>query len=789
MNRILFAVFVFLFGSIGIVAQSASTLSGQITRSSSATVVQGVPSLKVALEATDSAANISETVSDERGFFGFDGLRAGEYRLTISCPQCTSGQVTRLVVLDGFTSVELDIELLRSIGQETVTVSADGLQFWSEVSKSVTAIGGQEMRDRADFSLPDTLRTIPGFRVQQFGGFGKAAVIKSRGLRNHDTAVLLDGVRVRDVSSISGDAAAFLSDITLTSVSKVEVLRGPGSSLYGTNSIGGTIDFQTPEPKAGWNGQLSSAFGGLGLSRFRGNIGNGTADRRLGFIAGFSRTDYRKGIDGNDDAGNTNFHTRVEFNPDDRTNISGRFFFSDAKVKLNANPDTLGSLPLTGVINAVPFVNFTPDSDDPDSLQRSRFSLGRIGVTRVLTNDFILRADYSFVSTRRRNDDGLLGPGFQSEYTSIYTGTANTFSIRGDWTANRINTLRFGYEYERESFGNDGSTPSGFSDYSTRAKQSSGTFFAQNLLSLMGGRLQFAGSARLQTFSLGTPTFSLSSAPYSGISGLKPAKTVVLDGSASYFIASTGTKIRSHVGNGYRVASLYERFGTFFSTFPTQSFIALGDPELGSEKTWAVDAGIDQNLAKGKVRISGTYFYNSLTDTIDYGYSIRSIPGVPRPFGGYYNTKGGISRGMELSAEIKPTTSTTIFTSYTFTNSVDRQPRIASSGTNATLGVPRSGFSAVVNQRFGRIWVNADFVASGEYLAPIFSNTFFSSYLYRFGGIRRMDLTTGYNFKMTRDSLTLRLFGTVENLFDHTYYENGFLTPRRNGRVGISFGF
>ena len=787
MKKLFSSIVLLLLVTVAGYAQSGSTINGRVTRSASATVVQGVPGSTVILERD--GENKGELVSGGAGSFAFPGLSAGEYIVTVLCSQCTGGKVSRTVSVDGMTSASIEVELLRGIGQETVTVSSDGLQFWSEVSKTVNSIGGQEMRDRADFSLPDILRTIPGFRVQQSGGFGKAAVIKVRGLRNHDTAVLLDGVRLRDVSSISGDAAAFLSDITLTSVSKIEVLRGPGSALYGTNSIGGTIDFQTPEPKAGWNGQLSSAFGGLGLRRFRANIGNGTKDGKIGFLSGISRTDYSRGIDGNDDAGNTNFHTRVEFNPDDRTNISGRFFLSDAKVKLNVSPDTIGVLPSTGVIDAVRFVSFTPDADDPDRLQRSRVLLGRIGVTRVLTSSLILRADYSFVKTKRRNDDGILGPGYQSAFTTLYDGFTNTMSVRGEWNPNPVHTLRFGYEFERESYGNDGKTPSGTSDYSTRANQSSGTFFIQDLVSLMRGRLQLAGSARLQTFSLGKPDFSLSSAPYAGIATVKPEKTIVLDGSASYFIAKTGTKFRTHIGNGYRVASLYERFGTYFSTFPTQAFVALGDPELASEKTWGADVGVDQNISGGKARFSATYFYNSLTDTIGYGNSIRQIPGVPRPFGGYFNTKGGISRGTELSVEVKVTPSTTVSSSYTFTNSVERKAKIASSGTNEMYGVPRHGFSAVFNQRFSRFWINADFIATGKYLAPIYSNTYFKSYVYRFNGSKRVDMTAGYNFKMSRDSMTLRVFGTIENLLDDRYFENGFRTPRLNGRMGVSFGF
>ena len=138
--------------------------------------------------------------------------------------------------------------------REEVTVSAGESQTIEQVSKTVDTISGQEMRDRADFSLIESLRTIPGFRVAQSGGFGKLATIKTRGLRNWDTALLLDGIRFRDVTGITGDATAFLSDFTLTSVSKVEVLRGSGSSLYGTNAIGGTIDFQTPEAKSGTHG-------------------------------------------------------------------------------------------------------------------------------------------------------------------------------------------------------------------------------------------------------------------------------------------------------------------------------------------------------------------------------------------------------------------------------------------------------------------------------------------------------------------------------------------------------
>ena len=120
--------------------------------------------------------------------------------------------------------MKVEIELPRAGIFENVTVSAGESQSIEQVSKTVNVIDSREMRDRADFSLVETLRTIPGFRVQQLGGFGKTANIKTRGLRNQDTAILLDGIRFRDPSAITGDASPFLSDFTLTSVSKIEVL-------------------------------------------------------------------------------------------------------------------------------------------------------------------------------------------------------------------------------------------------------------------------------------------------------------------------------------------------------------------------------------------------------------------------------------------------------------------------------------------------------------------------------------------------------------------------------------
>ncbi|MDQ2746406.1 MAG: TonB-dependent receptor [Acidobacteriota bacterium] len=812
--RIIKVLSLICFLTIGILAQTGATISGKI-------LSKGNPIKNIALKLVDySLQSVGstlekdrETVTDDEGNFRFENVPNGNFRLIwkdIKDVEVTEGS-SEFRIRNGENQA-VAIELSPSyVLRANVTISAGENQTLDEVSKTVNIIGAQELRDRADFSLVESLRSIPGFRVQQLGGFGRLASIKTRGLRNQDTAILIDGIRFRDASAITGDASGFLSDFTLTSVDKIEVLRGSGSSLYGTNAIGGTIDFQTPKPTSGFHGNVGGAFGGYGLRRFRANVSDGTSDGKFGFNIGGARTVYTKGIDGQDDAHDTNFQTRVEYNPFSKTNISGRIFVTDAYVRLNSSPDTFfsGTFPSPAtIIDAVPLsneqlarfnngqaitnrgnANFRPDANDPDAFQKSQSFVGQIALTQVITDKLFFRASYQGLRTQRKNDNGILGAGFQSASTSVFTGLINTANASLNYTPSRYNEATVGYEFEKEKYGNDGFTPSGAGNFFARAKQSSNTFYAQDLLKLFRNRLQLAGGFRAQYFNLKTPNFSLNNAPYSNLTLSNPPTAYTFDGAASYFFNQSGTKIRAHVGNGYRVPSLYERFGTFYSSFGTPSFVALGDPNLEPEKTIAFDGGIEQNLFKSRAKLTAVYFYTKLQKTIGFGNVVPNIGTTTRPFGGYLNTKGGIARGAEFSGQVRATSSTDVFASYTFTNSDQRAPQVSGNRNIETLGIPKHQFTLVATQRFQRAWVNFDLLASSDYLAPIFSNQNFSTYIYRFKGNRRGDLTGGYTFPLKGERMNLRVYGTIENVFGNNYYENGFRTFDRSGRVGLNFGF
>src|SRR5205814_1297591 len=129
--------------------------------------------------------------------------------------------------------------------------------------------------------------------------------IKTRGLRSEGTAVLIDGLRFRDAAATQGDASGFLEDLIVTDVSRVEVLRGSGSSLYGSNAIGGVINLVTDEGGGPLHGNLLAEDGGLGMFRGRGQVAGSARQNSFFYSAGFSHLNVTRGVDGQDEARNT----------------------------------------------------------------------------------------------------------------------------------------------------------------------------------------------------------------------------------------------------------------------------------------------------------------------------------------------------------------------------------------------------------------------------------------------------------------------------------------------------
>ncbi len=796
-------VLLILFSSFsaGIVAQSngpTATISVRVVDPQSAIL----PNAQVTLYTRDNRIRI-KCLTDSAATCRFEQLAQGEYLIEAEAGGFARA-ATRVVRVERAATISLDIALPFAAVNEQVVVTAQGsAQPVDEVSKAISVIDAREIDSRDESAVTDALRTVPGLRIQQLGGPGRLVSIKARGLRNQDTAVLIDGIRFRDATT--GDATSFLSDFLVTNLDRVEVLRGSGSSLYGTNAIGGVINIVTDEGGGPTHGKILAEGGGLGLFRGRAQIAGGT--NRFGYSAGATHLNVSRGVDGDDAARNTSGQGRVVFHLSPTTTVSGRVYAGTSFVQLNSNPSVIGTFPASAIVNAVSLApaelrrlemgtplaqlningaTFIPDANDPDASAGNRFFDGAVTFSQRPNDVFGYTISYQGLATRRLNSNGPGGIGFQpfgGSTRSVDDGRIHTFSARTDFRAGKYNFINAGYEFENATLANRSFSPDPIDNSTTDVSERSNTLFVQDQLRLLDDRLQLSAAFRAQFFSLKNPRFTpTAGAPYNGIAFESPPNAYTGDGSIAYFFRSTNTKLRAHVGNGYRAPSLFERFGTsFFSGF----YSPLGDPRLSPERSIAFDMGIDQTLANDRLRLTGTYFYTRLQEVIGFDFS-GAINPITDPFGrffGYLNTGGGLARGLELSATASPSRMLEVFVSYTYTNSDQRTPQVGGSNVISSLVIPDHQFAAVVTQRIGRrAFINFDLTATSDYLAPVFPSVF------RFKSLIKADLGASYEIPLSARQ-RLRLFGYVDNLFNRENFESGFRTPGRTGRAGASFSF
>ncbi len=723
------------------------------------------------------------TRTDSNGDYAFASVRTGNYILEVNAAgfaatteeiQIESNQVTR------------DFRLsVASVNENVVVIAAGIPQRADEVSKAVTVLEDHEIETRREISLAEALRGTPGLRVQQQGSPGAVTSLRFRGQRNFDTAVLIDGMRVRDSADINGSALPFITDLTANDLDRVELLRGSGSSIYGTNAIGGVVNL-VPRPGAG-DPRFEAGFEAGSLGLFRSRVqGSGGLGQRAGFSFGLTRLDFRDGIDGQDSYGNTSGAGRFQVSLSPSVDLAANFYGTTSNAITNNSPQPLpAAFTLAERFpRAIEDVTFHPDFNNPDQGRRNSIWAASIRFTHRLNENISYTVAYQKVSTRRRNYNGPeLDPRFVSlvpfgefEFTSINNGGTDTLDARTNFRAGKSNLLTAGFEFERESlfqrFMSVFGAPAGTTD-----RQRTFAVFAQDQIVLLDGRLQISIGGRKQWF-------EIRAADRPGFLGQINAKSSIAgDGSIAYFVQSTGTKLRAHVGNGFRSASLFERFGE--GAFQS-GFARFGDPTLRAEQSIAIDGGLDQRLADNKLAFGFTYFYTRLQRVIDFKdfRSFFNPTGDPDPLGlgrtgGYLNFPGGISRGVETYLEAAPYRGTTIRSSYTYTNA-DRF--VPGSGSLPQFVTPKHMFGLNASQRYRSVLVSLDVNHIGDYISRVFPVDL------TFDGHTKVDLFLSYE-KSLNDGVVMTLFGGAENVFDQEYFENGFRTPGATGRGGVKFRF
>jgi vitamin B12 transporter len=738
------------------------------------------------------SGEMRSTTASASGAYSFPGIPSGVYLLEGTDSRASLNGSSQISV-DGDPHHDLKLSVSGTSTSVLVTASTSPLSI-RDVGKAIDVISAEDLSLRDEFSLAEAVRTLPGVRVQTLEGPGSFTTILTRGLRPQDTAVLIDGMRFHDAGSPQNDATAFLEDMLTTDTDRIEFLRGSGSSLYGSNALGGVINV-TSHPGGGPRHEdLRVEGGGLGIIRGVAGVSGGLLTDKLTYSGKGSHFYMTRGVREKLPYRNNSAQGTLKYSFKPRLSLTGRAWYSNGYVTSTESPfvngATLANSSGAQEVEAIPLpldqlerfekgqpynagnATYIPNTIDPDGRRRGSYLSSMLTFQHDITPGLAYRVAWQSVDTRRALLDGPQGVGpFEAFATprSNFDGFVDTLQGKLDLSLGAHNFLTFGYEYDRERyFSYDGDDSSAASADRINLSQRSNAVYVQDQIRLLDGRLQMTAAGRAQSFDLIEPEFQGLNNPYSAsLSSIDVPTAYTGDGSIAYFINGSQTKLRSHVGNSFRAPSGYERFGGGFGSY-------YGDPRLAPERSIALDAGVDQWLFGSKAQLSATWFYTNLQQTIRFVNSFA--PGADpfgRVFGGYANGGGGIARGFEFGGNFSPRTGTQIQGSYTYVNSDSRIPTVAPDY-YSILDVSPHVFTVAATQWISRqTRVTFDLAAHSDYVLTLQGG---GTRRFRFNGPIKPDVVVSHRLPLGEDH-NVEVYGKLENMFGRRLHEDGYIGP------------
>lgn len=440
-----------------------------------------------------------------------------------------------------------------------------------EVGSAVTIVTGEELQQRQIRTVAEALRSVPGVTVNRTGGQGGITQVRLRGSEGNHTLVQIDGVEVND----PGGASEFnFAHLLVQDIERIEVLRGPQSSLYGSDAIGGVVNIvskrgEGPARLAGYieGGNRGTANGGVSLS--------GSTDRvNYAFSGvglrtdGFSSAAEARGWTEKDGYENASGLAKLGFQATDNL----RFDFVGRGTSYYAEGD---DEPPGGA------VDFVSDLDGETAFGRAQATLDLFdGKWQQIVGAS------SFDHNREFFYDSFPPSEIDADKTK-FDYRSNFFHSSGELD----HTVSFLAEREDE-----------------RVRQF-GTFDEEV------GQTGLAGEYKL---GIRDALFFTGSVRHDFNEGFEDATTYRL--TAAYFFEETGTKLRSSYGTGVKNPTLIELFGTFPGFVP--------NPDLSPESAEGWDVGIDQALFNGRLSFDLTYFDQTISDLIQtQGNTVVNLPG------------------------------------------------------------------------------------------------------------------------------------------------------------------
>lgn len=595
-----------------------------------------------------------------------------------------------------------------------VVVTADRVaEPITMTGSSITVIPGSRISQWGTQGITETLREVAGVEVTPTGGSGSATAVRIRGADPGAVLVLVDGMRIGNVSATDGSVD--FGNLTAVNIDRIEVLRGPQTALYGSDAMAGVINIITKKGTAGEPVRSVSVEGGS----------YGTVSGRASMSGGDDRWTYSLGVNAMYTDGFPQYGYRIN-RPltmiDGVTPLPG-LPWGDPNTKGGANGTFSYKLSDTASVdfgfsvfgNGLRFAN--PYAFDPANVFSSdNHSQAWIGSEflrfNFLTLDGALSNHVTLYQSTTLNQVSQTEGCYDAFYNSFtckttYHGVRWGGEYQGDLSLGRYGTLTFGARNEQEAASNsqnpnpwDGSfSPIDANQITNSAYFQYRATILPRLEATLGGRVDAIQGG--STFLTGRMTLA-------------------------YHIDETGTKLRGSFGNGAKAPTLFQRYSQY------------GDPNLQPELSVGGEIGFDQQLFGDRATLSTTLFDTRFTNLIGFA-DVASCTLAQAALGGcYYNVGKAETKGVEVSgsAMLIPGILTGRV-SYAYVDAVNQTTN------TQLLRVPmNSGSIDLTFTGIDKLEIKPRLLLVG----PTLDTDFFSGNTVTLAGYARLDLLANYKF-------------------------------------------
>jgi vitamin B12 transporter len=499
--------------------------------------------------------------------------------------------------------------------EEPVVVTATRLETPAEqLGASVTVIPGETIDARRHPTVDEALRGVPGVDIRRSGSLGKTSAISIRGANANQVQVLVDGMRVKSPTLGQVD----LSDLSPETIERIEVIRGPQSTQYGADAIGGVVNVITRRGKGPFSLWTTQEAGTTDILR-----------SALGFSGAHGIFDYAFGMahfesNGrsiNDGASQEALNTRVGVSLPGNTHVW---------LALRWNQIDTG-LPIEFVGNPPPLV----PTIDPNTRQTSDTLIINLGArtrpvswweSEMRVGRYWNRLNFVDPADPYACPPATFGP--PCDFPGMFKVERREVEWLNHVHVGRWSTSTAGVEYRWES-----ADVQGTSGFGPVVETVSGWFQQQFRLV---DRLFMSAGVRVED---------------NDVFG----RSVTERGSLSFLVKETGTRLHGGAGSGFRAPTFNDLF-----------FPGFSNPALEPETSFSWDVGVGQKLWGNRIRLDATVFHNSFTNLI-----ACCVPLAAPPFATTANIGRARSSGLEFTSEMDILDNLVVAVNYTYTESRD----------------------------------------------------------------------------------------------------------------------